>query len=84
MITLEANYSKNIGLPGYSSHQFSVSLKTELADVSQVQTESSRLYAVLQQSVDSSIQHIGYYGPKEVLNVGVPVVKHIELQILCG
>jgi len=60
MITLEANYSKKLGLPGYSSHQFSVSLKTELADVSQVQTESSRLYAVLQQSVDHSIQHIGY------------------------
>jgi len=60
MITLEANYSKKIGLPGYSSHQFSVSLKTELADVSQVQQESLRLYALLQQSVDSSIQQIGY------------------------
>ena len=60
MITLEANYSKKIGLPGYSSHQFSVSLKTELADVSQVEQESSRLYALLQQSVDSSIQQIGY------------------------
>ena len=60
MIILEANYSKKIGLPGYSSHQFSVSLKTELAEVSQVQTESSRLYAQLQQSVDNSIQQIGY------------------------
>jgi len=60
MITLEANYSKKIGLPGYSSHQFSVSLKTELADVSQVEQESSRLYALLQQSVDNSIQQIGY------------------------
>ena len=60
MITLEANYSKKIGLPGYSSHQFSVSLKTELADVTQVQTESARLYAVLQQSVDNNIQHVGY------------------------
>jgi hypothetical protein len=60
MIILEANYSKKIGLPGYSSHQFSVSLKTELADVSQVQQESSRLYALLQQSVDNSIQQIGY------------------------
>jgi hypothetical protein len=60
MITLETNYSKKIGLPGYSSHQFSVSLKTELADVSQVQQESSRLYALLQQSVDSSIQQIGF------------------------
>jgi len=60
MITLEANYSKKIGLPGYSSHQFSVSLKTELAEVGQVQTESSRLYALLQQSVDNSLQQIGY------------------------
>ena len=60
MILLEANYSKKIGLPGYSSHQFSVSLKTELADVGQVQTESARLYALLQQSVDNSLQQIGY------------------------
>jgi hypothetical protein len=60
MITLETNYSKKIGLPGYSSHQFSVSLKTELADVSQVQQESSRLYTLLQQSVDNSIQQVGY------------------------
>jgi len=60
MIIIEANYSKKIGLPGFSSHQFSVSLKTELADVSQVQTESSRLYAQLQQSVDNSIQQSGY------------------------
>ena len=60
MIILEANYSKKIGLPGYSSHQFSVSLKTELADVTQVRTESTRLYALLQQSVDHSLQQIGY------------------------
>jgi hypothetical protein len=60
MITLEANYSKKIGLPGYSSHQFSVSLKTELADISQVQTESARLYKLLQTGVDSSIKEIGY------------------------
>jgi hypothetical protein len=60
MILFEANYSKKIGLPGYSSHQFSVSLKTELADVGQVQTESSRLYALLQQSVDSNIKQVGF------------------------
>jgi hypothetical protein len=41
MITLEANYSKKIGLPGYSSHQFSVTLKSELADI----TPMSRLTA---------------------------------------
>ena len=60
MITLEANYSKKIGLPQYSSHQFSVTLKSELSDVSQVEQESARLYDLLQQSVDSSIQQVGY------------------------
>ena len=60
MITLEANYSKKIGLPGYSSHQFSVTLKSELSDVSQVEQESARLYDVLQNSVDSNIQQIGF------------------------
>ena len=60
MITLEANYSKKIGLPGYSSHQFSVTLKSELTDVSQAQAESARLYAVLQSSVDHNIQQVGY------------------------
>ena len=60
MITLDANYSKKIGLPGYSSHQFSVTLKSELSDVSQVEQESARLYDVLQNSVDSNIQQIGY------------------------
>ena len=60
MITLECNYTKKIGLPNYSSHQFSVTLKAELTDTTQVQAESSRLYALLQQSVDSNIQQIGY------------------------
>ena len=60
MITLEANYSKKIGLPGYSSHQFSVTLKSELPDLTQAEKESARLYAVLQSSVDHNIQHVGY------------------------
>jgi hypothetical protein len=60
MITLETNYSKKIGLPGYSSHQFSVSLKSELTDVSQVEQESARLYDVLQNSVDNNIQKVGF------------------------
>ena len=60
MITLEANYSKKLGLPGYSSHQFSITLRTEIQDLSQVQAESARLYRVLQDSVDESIQDIGY------------------------
>ncbi len=60
MITLEANYSKKIGLPQYSSHQFSVTLRTEIADLSKVQDESARLYNELQHAVDTSIQEVGY------------------------
>ena len=32
-IVIEANYTKKLGLPGYSSHQYSVTLRTELADL---------------------------------------------------
>src|SRR5690349_5517057 len=60
MITLECNYSKKLGLPQYSSHQFSITLRTEIADLGAVQTESARLYALLQQSVDASIQQVGF------------------------
>ncbi len=59
-LILEANYSKKIGLPGYSSHQFSITLRTEISDASQVQQESARLYRLLQDGVDASIQQIGY------------------------
>jgi len=60
MLTLECTYSKKIGLPGYSSHQFCVTLRAEIPDVSQVQSESARLYALLQQGVDASIQQVGF------------------------
>lgn len=59
-IKLSANYSKKIGLPEFSSHSFSVSVEVELIDISQVEAESQRLYALLQQSVDQEIQHPGF------------------------
>lgn len=59
-IVLEANYAKKLGLPGYSSHQYSVSIRTELTDLSQVEAESARLYRLLQDSVDLSIQTVGF------------------------
>jgi hypothetical protein len=59
-IQLEANYSKKLGLPGYSSHQFSVTIRVELADIKQVETESTRLYALLQGCVDRDIQQPGF------------------------
>jgi hypothetical protein len=60
MITLECNYSKKLGLPGYSSHQFSITLRTEISDVNQVQQESAKLYKLLQDGVDTSIREVGY------------------------
>jgi hypothetical protein len=59
-IQLECNYSKKLGLPGYSSHQFAITLRTEISDVNQVQQESARLYKLLQEGVDTSIKEIGY------------------------
>lgn len=63
MITLECNYSKKLGLPQYSSHQFSVTARTEITDLAQVQTESAKLYRMLQDSVDASIKDVGYLPP---------------------
>ena len=60
MITLECNYSKKLGLPGYSSHQFAITLRTEISDLNQVQSESARLYKLLQEGVDTSIKETGY------------------------
>ena len=59
-VRLIANYSKRLGLPGYSSHQFSVSVETELRDVQDVEGESQRLYQLLQQNVDAQIQDTGF------------------------
>lgn len=59
-LILEANYSKKIGLPGYSSHQFSLTLKAEITDPAVVQAESTRLYALLQSAVDQSLRQVGW------------------------
>lgn len=62
-IKLIANYSKRLGLPGYSSHQFSVSVETEVVHPEDIAGESERLYLLLQQNVDSQIQHTGFVPP---------------------
>jgi hypothetical protein len=59
-LILETNYSKKIGLPGYSSHQFMVTLRTEITDLATVPAESHRLYELLQHAVDSSLQNVGW------------------------
>lgn len=59
-LKLIANYSKRLGLPGYSSHQFSVCVETEISSIEDVAGESTRLYQTLQKSVDEEIQHSGF------------------------
>ena len=63
MIRLSAAYSKKVGLPGYSSHSFSVSIETELQNLDNVREESARLYDSLQQAVDQQIQKTGFVPP---------------------
>lgn len=59
-IIIESNYSKKLGLPGYSSHSYSLTIRTELSDLGQLERESSKLYAILQGSVDREIQEVGF------------------------
>ena len=59
-IHLEANYAKKLGLPNFSSHQYCVTIRTELTDLSQVAEESARLYRLLQDAVDHEIQEVGF------------------------
>src|SRR5512133_1874228 len=53
-IKLSAAYSKKAGLPGYSSHSFSVSIETELQNLDNVREESARLYDSLQEALDQN------------------------------
>ena len=62
-LKLIANYSKRLGLPGYSSHQFSVCVETEILSIDDVAGESTGLYQKLQQSVDEEIQQTGFVPP---------------------
>jgi len=59
-LKLIANYSKRLGLPGYSSHQFSVSLEAEISNINDVAGECALLYETLQGSVDEQIQRTGF------------------------
>ena len=59
-VKIICNYSKRLGLPGYSSHQFSVSVEAELSPTSDIQGEAARFYHTLQSAVDREIQNTGF------------------------
>ena len=72
-VKLISNYAKRLGLPGYSSHQFSVSVETELTDLDEINAELSRIYTDLQEAVDREIQQTGFipdktYGTPQPVN----------------
>ncbi len=74
-IHLEANYAKKLGLPNYSSHQYTVSIRTELTDLSQVEAESARLYRVLQDAVDREIQEVGFMPDASTYGMNPPAAN---------
>jgi hypothetical protein len=59
-ILLEFKYDKRLGLPGYSSHDFGVSMRTEVNNVEEIKEESERAYRLLQQSVDAQLSNPGF------------------------
>lgn len=59
-IKLTSQYSKKCGLPGFSSHQYSVSIESELTDSGDIQGEATRIYQLLQDAVDREIQKTGF------------------------
>jgi len=59
-ILLKFNYGKKLGLPGYSSHNFGVSMKAEVNDPKAIPEEAERVYSILQESVDTQIAHPGF------------------------
>ena len=68
-IVLEANYSKKLGLPNYSSHQYSVTVRTEVSDLSKIEAASTHLYQQLQEAVDRDIQNPGFLPGNEQSDV---------------
>jgi hypothetical protein len=55
-IVLEAHYSKKLGLPGYSSHQYGVTIRAELSDINLVPQESERIYRLLQNAFTEALK----------------------------
>ena len=59
-VLLNVTYSKKLGLPNFSSHSCSASVQVEYPDVNQVAEENTRLYHLLQATVDKEIQQVGF------------------------
>ena len=65
-VNIELTYGKKLGLPGFSSHQFAVSIRAEVARLEDVPGEVERVYQILQASVDGQIVNTGFVPGGEV------------------
>ncbi len=59
-VNIELTYGKKLGLPGFSSHQFAVSIRAEVPNLEAVHDEVARVYGILQSSVDQQIVNSGF------------------------
>lgn len=59
-IQIEASYSKKLGLPNFSSHSFMITVRAEVSSLRRLESESSRLYRLLQESVDRQVKEVGF------------------------
>jgi hypothetical protein len=59
-IQIEASYAKKLGLPNFSSHSFMVTVRAEVSSLRRLESESARLYHVLQTSVDKQVEQVGF------------------------
>ena len=57
---IELAYSKKLGLPGYSSHQCGVTLRTEITNLTELEATVGTLYGRLQAAVDAQIINPGH------------------------
>lgn len=57
---IEVTYSKKLGLPNFSSHCLTVSVRAEVGSVSEVPGQTTLLYRLLQDSVDEEMQRVGF------------------------
>src|SRR4051812_2657986 len=59
-IQIQATYAKKLGLPNYSSHSFMVSVSAEVSSLRKLETETKRVYTLLQSSVDEQMKAVGF------------------------
>jgi hypothetical protein len=64
-IKMISSFSKKVGLPGYSSVSFGLTIECELTKIDEIESEANRTYRILQESVDRELQNPGFVPPSD-------------------